>query len=129
MALAPPALQGARCSRGVGHSSAPVAPERAASMNADPLSRDPRRPLPGEVTAARRAIFHLVAGGVILLGLGIMIGLALAPESPRETKQRMAELETELTLAKQRVLDLDRAARYKASSDVVRPTGRLRPED
>jgi hypothetical protein len=93
------------------------------------VPRDPRKPLPGEVSTQRRILFNLVGGGVIVLGVGVMLGLVLAPDTPIESKQRIAVLESELMLTKQRVLELDRAVQYKASSDVVRPTGRLRNED
>src|SRR5689334_9357635 len=98
-------------------------------MSSLPLPSDPRKPLPGEVRRGQRVVFNLVGGAVIVFGLGVMLGLALAPESPADTKRRLAELEAELALSRQRVLELDRAVQYKAAEKVTRPGGKLSAED
>ncbi len=98
-------------------------------MSSEVPPYDPRRPLPGEVSGKRRVVFNLAGAAVALFGLGLILGVALAPETPGETKQRLAELEAELALAKQQLVELERAVAYKPAAAGSRAPSRLRPED
>ncbi len=91
--------------------------------------KDPRKPLPGELPRRRKVRFLLAGGGILLFGLGVTVGLGLSPETPEETRARMANLEAELKVAHQRILELDRAVHYKTTEQMNRPGGQLKPED
>jgi hypothetical protein len=84
-----------------------------------PLQRDPRKPLPGEMSPERRRAFILVASVVGAFGLGLLIGLMAAPQTPSEVLAKNEALAGELAESQKRVEDLTRTLQYRATEKPV----------
>lgn len=93
-----------------------------------PLQQDPSQPLPGEVPPGLRATFIKVGVGIGLLGLGLVLGLMLGPEAPEEAQERIAELEEQLSQARARINELNRALKYKSIDASGTKEGVLDPQ-
>ena len=78
----------------------------------DGFVRDPRRPLPGEVSPRQRQFFVLGVVTIGLVGVGAVLGLWIAPESPIEDRLRIGELEEKLRLRDDRISALERELLY-----------------
>ncbi len=93
-----------------------------------PGERDPSRPLPGEMSAAKRQLFLSIIAAVILLGVGVVLGLMMSPASPRELEVKVAQLTHELEARDMKILELQRGAQVQpvATTSVK---GKLKPVD
>lgn len=93
-----------------------------------PTGRDPKKPLPNEVTPAMRRSFTLVLGSTALVGLGVFIGILIGPEPPTALRTRITELEGELGTARGRIRELNSALQYRRVEHDVKQ-GALKPGD
>jgi hypothetical protein len=83
-----------------------------------PIQDDASKPLPGEITPERRRAFIFAGSLVGCFCLGLVLGLALAPQTPAEILAKNEALEEELQSAQKRITDLERTVAYK---DTVKP--------
>ncbi|MBI5507324.1 MAG: hypothetical protein HY903_01100 [Deltaproteobacteria bacterium] len=90
--------------------------------------RDPSRPLPGEVSPGRRQLFVNLVAAVILVGVGLVIGIMLSPDSPKTLEARVRQLTAAVEARDLKINELQRAAKLQP---VATPTlgGKLKPDD
>lgn len=98
-----------------------------------PATLDPRDPLPGEIPPGMKASFIRIGIAIGLLGMGVIIGLAFGTETPVETKRRITDLEAQLSRARTRIVELNRALAYKSTGEadvggLLKPADRKRHE-
>lgn len=86
----------------------------------------PHRPLPDEIAPGTKDRLMRAAGGIALFGLGVLMGMYVAPETPRELKKQMAALSQSLAERETRIGELEQS--QKSSNQAMAP-GRLRPND
>lgn len=77
-----------------------------------PMNTDPSKPLPGELSKKRKRAFYVGGASVVLVCVGALLGLALAPDSPKDLLQKMEALETELEAKQQALTELGRKMQY-----------------
>lgn len=89
-------------------------------------TQDPSKPLPGEVSPARRRAFWMLmsSGGALVVGL--VLGLWMAPQAPGELIDEVAALEAELARARDQAQALERTLAYRESEKPV-AAGKLDP--
>lgn len=87
-------------------------PKRERYFSGMPLQQDPAKPIPGELPPESKARFLRLLMGVGLLGLGVLVGLALAPEAPSEALERVAQLEAQVQQQRARIVELERSLAY-----------------
>lgn len=94
--------------------------EQERHFRGDPIDDPSKRP-PSEMQAEhRRIVLNLVAGGV-LIGIGVVLGVMMAPGSPKEKEKQIAALRADLAGARSRIDELERALTYRA---VERPAAK-----
>ncbi|MBC7794786.1 MAG: hypothetical protein H7Z43_13865, partial [Clostridia bacterium] len=91
-----------------------------------PLQRDPRQPLPGEISPERRRAFVLTASVIGAFGIGLTMGLAVAPQTPSEEIAKTEALRGELDENQKRIVDLTRTLQYRETEKPV-AQGKLPP--
>src|SRR5687767_8972476 len=95
--------------------------------------RDPSQPLPNEVPPSLKQNFIKAAIVVGLIGAGVILGMAVSPEGPRELEKRVTELEEMLAERNERIAELNRQLSYggvasTSSRGLLRPADRHRHE-
>jgi hypothetical protein len=77
-----------------------------------PVQQDPRRPLPEEGGAGERERFVRIVAAVLLFGLGAVLGLSLAPQTPGEAAAEIAALQEKVRELRGRNDELSRTVTY-----------------
>jgi hypothetical protein len=97
-------------------------------FSGSPGQRDPSQPLPGEISPQRRQLFTNLVAAVILIAIGLVIGIMVSPESPKELQGKIRELERDVESRDLKISELSRAAKIQP---VTTPTlkGKLKPDD
>ena len=93
-----------------------------------PSHQDPSKPLPGEVPPGLKGKFVKLGVAIALLGLGVLVGVSLSPETPREAKERIRKLEELLAEKNAKIAELNRSLSYKGGSNTI-TQGMLKPID
>ena len=87
--------------------------------------------MPPEISSKRRRQMWLIAGVLALIGGGALLGLALAPEGPKELRAQLAAARKELQAQKAHTLELEQALREgdrRAGLGKLKAGDRLRHE-
>ena len=79
-----------------------------------------------ELPRERREQIRWVVGVLVLLGIGLMLGLAVAPEGPKELKAHLEKTQQELAAKNQLIGQLQQQL---ADADGSPDRGRLKPAD
>jgi hypothetical protein len=86
----------------------------------------PHRPLPDEIAPSTKARLRLLGVALALLGVGVLLGIWCAPETPRELKKQLAALQATVAERDVRIGELEQAQHMSASA--LAP-GKLRAAD
>lgn len=90
--------------------------------------RGPLPPQPDEVAPHHKQMIRLAGVAIALVGLGVVLGVWIAPEAPGEVKKALAVAQKKLADSQQRVAELERSATSQGTAKGL-GHGSLRPVD
>ncbi|HET6345166.1 MAG TPA: hypothetical protein VFH51_09540 [Myxococcota bacterium] len=91
----------------------------------------PSQPLPDEIPPMHKKRLTMAVSGIVLLGVGVLVGLWIAPEAPRDVKKQLAEARKQIAARDAQIAQLEtslKAPITSVGSGKLKPADRLRHE-